>query len=546
MSLSPSAQHVIAVKPQLNINAIKGILSDHPDRQFANTITDYAKFGVPLGYEGPRVSRVCENWPSSKKFSTSVEATIAKDSSKGRKVGPFTSPPFDTFVGSPMGAFEKRSSKKIRVIHDLSWPPGRSINDGIVEDCSIEYITMDTIARLVREHGQGALMSKLDLEDAYKHITVRPEDWDLLGSTWITRDETGKETIQYWFETVLAFGLKSAPKLFNLFAEALKYGMLKKGATVCEHYLDDYFTCSSAGSTTCQENLQVMLDTCHTFGFAVQPAKVVGPVSELEYLGIIIDSQNMQLKISQERLSRIMDELRRWRSKRSCTKRQLLSIIGKLSFISRVVRSSRTFIRRMIELSKHAKYLHHHLRLNNECQKDISWWLAYLPSWNGVSLFYDVDWSSNADLELWTDASDQGIGAYYKGQWISQSFCNTFEQFRHYSINWRELFAIIIATATWGHELICKRVLYHCDNLAVVHILQKGTSTDGKIMCLVRTLFFLCAKYNIECSAVHVPGINNSIADALSRLDLQRFRSEAPNACDIGTEPVLPNFSDYN
>ena len=59
----------------------------------------------------------------------------------------------------------------------------------------------------------------------------------------------------------------------------------------------------------------------------------------------------------------------------------------------------------MIETSKKAHYLHHHIKLNAEFQEDIKWWLTYLPSWNGVSFLYEADWSSTPDVELFTDSN---------------------------------------------------------------------------------------------------------------------------------------------
>ena len=213
-NLTPNAPHVISAKSPLNLAAIETSLSDHPDKEYVSKILTYIKQGVPIGYEGPRETRVSKNWPSAKLYAAAVEASLAKDVSKGRKAGPFMFPPFSTFVGSPMGAFpKKRSVNKYRVIHDLSWPPGHSVNDFITEDCSLEYINMDTIAKLVKQCGTGSLLAKLDLEDAYKHILVRPQDWDLLGSTWLETDKNGVGHIVYYVDTVLPFGLRSAPKI---------------------------------------------------------------------------------------------------------------------------------------------------------------------------------------------------------------------------------------------------------------------------------------------------------------------------------------------
>ena len=68
-----------------------------------------------------------------------------------------------------------------------------------------------------------------------------------------------------------------------------------------------------------------------------------------------------------------------------------------------------------------------------------------------------------------------------------------------------------------GTWLQSKRVMFHWDNLAVANICQHGVSKNNNIMQPVRTLLYVCATHNMECSAVHVSGIRNDIADALSR-----------------------------
>ncbi len=67
----------------------------------------------------------------------------------------------------------------------------------------------------------------------------------------------------------------------------------------------------------------------------------------------------------------------------------LLSLVGKLSFAARAVPAGRLFIRRLITLSTKVKQFHHHIRLNEEAQADIAWWMSFLPTWNGTALFVD-------------------------------------------------------------------------------------------------------------------------------------------------------------
>ncbi len=159
------ATHVIAPTPLLNVEYLKHSLLGHPDKQFVSTIINHARYGAPLGYNGPRHYRVHRNWPSAYVHRDAVENAISKDLSRGRKIGPFSHPPCPNFVGSPMGAFKRSTSGKCRVVYDLSWPPGHAINDFIDVDCSLKYVTVDTAVNLVKQYGQGALMAKIDLED---------------------------------------------------------------------------------------------------------------------------------------------------------------------------------------------------------------------------------------------------------------------------------------------------------------------------------------------------------------------------------------------
>ena len=46
------------------------------------------------------------------------------------------------------------------------------------------YVSIDTIAGRIVDLGRGALMAKLDLKSAYRHILVHPGDKWLLGVDW--------------------------------------------------------------------------------------------------------------------------------------------------------------------------------------------------------------------------------------------------------------------------------------------------------------------------------------------------------------------------
>ena len=148
-----------------------------------------------------------------------------------------------------------------------------------------------------------------------------------------------------------------------------------------------------------------MSKSCHTFGGACRTC--ICPqaryaswflISLLAYHSPILQWSVCQLFFSQDRLDRIHAELCLWHGKQKCTKRELLSLIGKLMFISKVVRSGRTFVRRLIERSKCVRHLHHHIKLDRTTTDDILWWLHFLPRWNGISVFMDEHWTANTEI----------------------------------------------------------------------------------------------------------------------------------------------------
>jgi len=94
----------------------------------------------------------------------------------------------------------------------------------------------------------------------------------------------------------------------------------------------------------------------------------------------------MEASITQERRDALLSELNQLYWHCRCTKRELLSLIGKLSFTCKVIPLGRIFLRRLIDLSTTVKKLHHHLPLSQEAKLDSKWWLEILPQWSGRSL----------------------------------------------------------------------------------------------------------------------------------------------------------------
>ena len=71
-------------------------------------------------------------------------------------------------------------------------------------------------------------------------------------------------------------------------------------------------------------------------------------------------------------------------------------------------------------------------------------------------------------------------------------------------------------------------------------IINKQTSKCPLIMKLVRYFVLVFLRDNVAIKAKHIPGVQNNIADALSRPQMARFRHLAPSAAQSGLK--VPSF----
>ena len=110
-------------------------------------------------------------------------------------------------------------------------------------------ISVDTIAQRVASLGRGSLLAKIDIESAYRLIPVHPENRCLLGVRWQDR---------CFCDGMLPFGLRSAPKVFTAFTDALEWCIYKEGVTEVYHYLDDFIIIGYPNSDQCERDLGML------------------------------------------------------------------------------------------------------------------------------------------------------------------------------------------------------------------------------------------------------------------------------------------------
>ena len=474
-------------------------------------------------------NKICRNLFSALKHSDSVKELIDTECKNGCLYGPFDQPPFKHYRVSPLGVAVGKYSGKKRLIVDLSSPHDDlrhvSINDLLDKDsCSLTYVRIDDAINAIKKCGKGALLTKHDISNAFKVIPIRPDQWPYFCVKWDKK---------FYVFVRLVFGCRSSPCIFDTLSQAICWiASTNYGVETIFHLLDDFLSVDSPDACTGERTMAILSLVFNRLKIPLAKHKCIGPATCLEYLGIILDSIKMEARLPLEKVQRILEFIDFFIEKRHCTKREILQLLGHFNFASRVILPGRSFVSHLLNIAVSVRDLHQKVKLDEHCFEDLLMWRKFLQDWNGVSLFYEKDFTTNFDMQLFSDASLIGFGSIFGTQWLYSTWPTQLPAIADgdLSMAFRELYPIVAAAIVWGKYWKTKRILFMCDNQATVRIIQKARSRCLAIMRLMRTLTWTAAVNNFHFSARFLPGSTNLAADSLSRLLFQKFRMVAPYA----------------
>ena len=465
------------------------------------------------------------NLKSSSQFPDIVDSKLSKERELGRICGPFESVPLKEMVFSPLGLQPKKAPGQFRVIHHLSYPKGTSINDGIPRECAtVKYATVSQAIRFMLRFGHGCFLAKTDIKSAFRIVPVHPSNYHLLGFTW--RDK-------YYYDRCLPMGCSSSCYIFEAFSTALEWAIRQRLNNVAVlHILDDFlFIASSAAE--CGKALKIFEELCEELGVPLAPEKTLGPLQAMSFAGIYLDSIDMSASLPEDKVIKFMGYIDQIMATKSATLKQVQSLTGMLNFACAVVEPARAFSRRLYDLTLGVTQSHHRIKITRAVKEDLHVWKTFLLSFNRKSFFLDFHFLSQHLLRFYTDSSSTiGFGGYFGSHWFSGLWSS---QCLRLNIALLEIFPIYLSLMFWGRELSNKCVMVMSDNQAVVHILNNHTSKDPSIMIIVRLIVLSCMKNNIVIRSQHLPGRYNTLADLLSRNQVQQAKFQFPY---LDQEPV--------
>ena len=386
------------------------LTTEFPDSRVIAAILGICQYGARIGYEGYRDTvTIHPNLSTAKAESNQVTADITSEYQKKRleMYLNFISLPRH-YTASPLGLADKSDGSKRR-IHHLSYPVGdpTAINNRILERYgAIAYCTIEEAIQAIQGFGSNCLLVKRDFESAFRHIPVSPLDTPLLGFQWEGR---------YYAERFLPFGLRTAPYIFNLFAEVFHWileselNSLKLEAKVV-HYLDDFLIVLPPEHTL-ERYTEVFTRLSTEVGLSIKLAKnEQGRVAR--FGGFELDTGRMVIRLPQKKLVKVHKIVQDASQLDSLTLLDIQRITGYLNFLSTVIPLGRGFLRPLYNMELYFPPAPRgtRRRLSGKARKDLVWWSRVLQNTPERSIATRM----REVIMAWSDAaSTKGLGAFY-------------------------------------------------------------------------------------------------------------------------------------
>jgi hypothetical protein len=286
--------------------------------------------GADIGCRGQaRNASVSTNAPSAFDFPEQITDAIADWIVAGFAAGPFS--PDDRPANAKVNGImcRQKPNGSARIILNLSAPKGDCVNDGIRSE---EFPTTMSSTRkwleVLDRAGRCCLIVKLDWASAYKHLAVRPEDVILQYFSWLGMD---------FAELCLVFGCRSSAGLYDRLAKLVLHIVIlfsKFPAHMVCQYLDDVCAAAPEGSSSLHRFEKAYRDIAAHLGVQLAPTsdpdKAFRPTTNGVVLGVHYDTVSWTWHIPEEKLARLLQQIREIDGKTWVRQHELWSVVGRI------------------------------------------------------------------------------------------------------------------------------------------------------------------------------------------------------------------------
>jgi hypothetical protein len=514
--------------------------------------------GANIGCVGSaREATVCSNAPSAYDCGAEVTDAIAEWVMQGIAAGPFDQKdrPKDAKVSGVMCRMKPNGTA--RIILNLSAPKGSSVNDGINSDNF--PTTMSSTAKwleVLDRAGRNATMTKIDWAAAYKHIAVRPEDVKLQYFSWLGKD---------FVELMLIIGGASSAGIYDRLAKTVLDLVVIHSAFPPEmviQYLDDACAAAPQGCNSLDRFEKSFRDIAADTGVKLAPTtdpdKAFCGATAGVILGVRYDTVSWSWSIPQEKLARVLAQIRTGLSEESIPQHEMWSLVGRILHYAPLIPCGKFNIGELIITGAASKNRNDTVVMSPGIRRQLYFWWVMLKTTSGLATIPPPANRFPAwTLEFYTDAAGgslqsvgHGTGGIREDFWfmvpwsrkINSGSRQTDGRRLSRKLSALELVGPLIGIAADFNSCRGRPARIWVDNSGAVGIWRKGYSTRCQLCTtLVTAIGRVTAAAGCRLTIEKVARCSNTgaeLADELSKGRFGAFKRKLPANWVIRTEPA--------
>ena len=363
-----------------------------------------------------------------------------------------------------------------------------------------QQFKMDTLRSAINMMRPNCYMASVDLIDAYYSVPLAYCDKKYLTLEWMG---------QFYKFTCFPNGLAFCPRKLKPV-----YATSRQSCHLSSSYIDDSYL-QGDDFKDCVTNVIATIKLFDSLGFVIHPFKSVPvPSQRITYLGFVLDSIEMKIYLSQDKVQKLKDACDKILGCSNPSIREVSSLLGLMTASFPTVMYGPLHFR-LNDMDKTSALRHAKgnfdmcMQLTDASLADIKWWRDSALS------AYNVVQHGKPEITIFTDASSCGWGGMLgsttsRGAWIPS------EALHH--INYLEMLAVHFALEVFHAHLEGKHVRVMIDNTTAVTTLTH-MDTSHSLLCnnLVHLIWNWCIDLNIWLSTAHIPGKLNVLANKESR-----------------------------
>jgi hypothetical protein len=523
--------HLFEITTPIRVDRFEELLSEHPNQLTVESVCYSLRHGF-----WPHAHTHHEEYPltwdnSHRPIKTQaerefLEAQIDKEVAAKRYSEDFGPDLLPGMYCSPIHTVPKPGTDSLRLINDQSdgeFSPNSMINrDDIAGTCMDGIKSLGASLRAFRrEHGEHVqlIMHKSDIQGAYRNIPMAP--------LWQLKQAVAFEDRKH-VDRCNCFGCRGSYYVYLAFISFVCWIALHvKEIQHLKCYIDDNCSFALLGDVRYYPKYKRYFPTDQTkllelwdeLGLPHEERKqIYGPV--IPFIGFDVDPNAMTVSISDERKRDLLDKVRDFaKSGKRRSLKDFQSIAGHINWSLAVFPLLKPALSALYAKTANKSQLMASIRVNNAVRDELLWFAKHAQDSDGIFLLRSVAWdptidTSNATI-CFTDACLDGM-AYFFPELNLGFQCRIPAESKTEHIFYFEALAVTCAILDRSHD--APRIVIYSDNQNTVdiwHSLKAGAPYNQLLILAIDELI----KSKIDARVLHVPGVNNTIADALSRFN---------------------------